>query len=190
MSKKISYSEIIILDLESTCWETGNTNPPNGQRQEIIEIGIAILNTQSLRITDEVSIVIKPEHSTISQYCTNLTSLTQADVDEGISLEEASALMMDEFKTHKRPWGSWGAWDRDMLHRDCELKDVIFPLTNRHINIKALFPIVFNLSKDCGLDKACELLKLPFEGRHHRGIDDAKMTAKIFAECLRGGVLP
>ncbi|WP_332453194.1 hypothetical protein [Chryseobacterium aquaticum] len=42
-------NEIVIIDLEATCWE--NDRIPAGQKTDIIEIGICELN----RITQEIS---------------------------------------------------------------------------------------------------------------------------------------
>jgi inhibitor of KinA sporulation pathway (predicted exonuclease) len=34
------------------------------------------------------------------------------------------------------------------------------------------------------MEKALNILKLPLDGTHHRGIDDAKNIAKIFKTCF------
>jgi inhibitor of KinA sporulation pathway (predicted exonuclease) len=35
------------------------------------------------------------------------------------------------------------------------------------------------------MGKALNILKLPLEGTHHRGIDDAKNISKIFKACFK-----
>ena len=73
---------------------------------------------------------------------------------------------------------SWGDFDKKQLQKECETWWIKWPFSE-HINAKELY--VKKLSrKPCGLDKACRITGLKFEGTHHRGIDDAKMVAKIF----------
>jgi hypothetical protein len=65
--------KIIVIDLESTCWEGP---PPEGQVSEIIEIGVVTLDVASLERVEKQSILIKPVKSQISEFCTKLTTLT------------------------------------------------------------------------------------------------------------------
>lgn len=65
--------KIIIIDVESTCWEGAN---PVGMESDIIEIGVCLLDIQTGEITDNRGILIKPERSTISSFCTALTTIT------------------------------------------------------------------------------------------------------------------
>jgi len=74
MRNKMRFDQIIVIDVESTCW---HGKIPKGQMNEIIEIGICIICTKSGDILDTRDIIVKPEHSTISDYCKNLTTITQ-----------------------------------------------------------------------------------------------------------------
>lgn len=188
MSNKIKYDEVLILDLETTCWAPGEK--PENQESEIIEIGICKLNCKSLKIYDKMSLIVRPENSTVSPYCQELTGLSQEVVEKGVTLFRACEFLKEEYQSNKRSWASWGAYDKHILETQCKLKNVSFPLTNRHINVKPLFSIIFNLPHDYNVINALKLLKMNFEGRQHRGGDDAYNVAKIFAECLRGGPLP
>ncbi|WP_213278118.1 hypothetical protein [Chryseobacterium indologenes] len=57
-------NEIIIIDLEATCWE--NDRIPIGQKVDIIEIGICKLNLTSKVISQKQSIYVIPERSEIN----------------------------------------------------------------------------------------------------------------------------
>ncbi|SDM91635.1 hypothetical protein SAMN05421820_105374 [Pedobacter steynii] len=48
-----------------------------------------------------------------------------------------------------------------------------------HINVKTLFALKKKLSHEKGISAALSLLKIPLEGTHHRGVDDANNIAKI-----------
>lgn len=71
MAKKLD--QIIVVDLEATCWEG---NPPPGEEQEIIEIGVCALDIASGKRSRKRSLLIRPERSTVSHFCTQLTTLT------------------------------------------------------------------------------------------------------------------
>jgi hypothetical protein len=74
-----ALDQIIVVDVESTCWEGP---PPNGEESEIIEIGLCTLNIADGARLDRRSIIVRPERSRVSAYCMQLTSITQSQVDE------------------------------------------------------------------------------------------------------------
>ena len=74
----------IIVDLEATCWQ-GKAPAPN----EIIEIG-AVCVDENAAIIGEFVTFIKPTKSThLSDFCTELTSITQDMVDDAPYFPEA-----------------------------------------------------------------------------------------------------
>src|SRR5690242_16971374 len=106
--------QILIIDVEATCWD-GPT--PQGQESEIIEIGLCLLETATGRRHSKRSILICPERSTISPFCTQLTGLTQEQVQQGISFTDACALLQIEYQSHQRIWASYGDSDRQRFER-------------------------------------------------------------------------
>lgn len=82
-------------------------------------------------------------------------------------------------------WASYGMYDLNMLMKQCKFRNIKYPLNHHHINVKELFAESFGLRKATGMNWALELLKLPLEGTHHRGVDDAKNIAKILDWCLK-----
>lgn len=172
---------ILVIDLESTCWRGA---PPKGQMHEIIEIGLCILDVATAQRLDNPSILVRPEHSTVSEYCTNLTTLTQEEVDGGISLREACYILEHTYNSKNRLWASYGDYDRKQFRRQCQIQDIEYPFGDGHINVKSLFAVVHNLSREVPLDKAMDLLGFPQEGTHHRGGDDAWNIARILGSIL------
>jgi inhibitor of KinA sporulation pathway (predicted exonuclease) len=179
MSKKLDF--IVVVDVEATCW--GGEIPP-GQEHEIIEIGICPLEIATGKRHPKRSILVKPEKSTISDYCTNLTTLTQDQINTGISLHEACIILEKEFLTKERAWASWGDYDREKFKQECESKHIKYPFGPRHINIKNLFAIEMKLAKEVDLTVAMNILKLPFEGIVHRAVDDAFNMALILSKLI------
>ena len=92
--RKPVLDSINVIDVEATCWEG---NPPPGQRQEIIEIGVCPLEVSTGRRLEKRSILVRPERSRVSAFCTNLTTLTQQQVERGTSFREACAILRRDY---------------------------------------------------------------------------------------------
>ena len=180
MAKK-RLDQIIVIDVEATCWDG---EPPPDQENEIIEIGVCPLDVVNGNRLKKHSIIVKPERSTVSTFCTKLTSLTQEDVDQGIPFAEACLLLKREFRTKQRVWASYGDYDRCQFEYQCRSRDIPYPFGPTHINIKNLFAIARQLSYEVGMAQALKILDLPLEGVHHRGEDDAWNIAGILLELL------
>lgn len=174
--------KIIIVDLEATCWK-GKT--PSSQVNEIIEIGICILDTKTGVIENNQGILITPERSQVSEFCAELTTITQELLDaEGISFTKACEKVREQYNAHQYTWASYGAYDLNMLKKQCQFRNVEYPMSQNHINVKTLFAEVKGLTKKTGMNGALNILGIPLEGTHHRGVDDSKNIAKILHWCL------
>lgn len=171
-------NEIIIIDLEATCWEQDGDDQK--QRSEIIEIGVCKLNTETGKITSSEGILIKPVKSEISEFCTRLTSITPEMVDEhGITLTEACNILEKRYNSKNLTWASYGGYDRAMLKEQCSKIGIPYPMSSHHINVKVVLSEIHGLTKGIGMARALRMLNIPLEGTHHRGVDDAKNIAKI-----------
>lgn len=179
MAKK--QDRILVIDVESTCWEG---DPPPGQDREIIEIGLCVLDVATCRRLERRSLFVRPVHSTVSGYCTRLTTLTQEKVDKGLIFSEACRILREEYQAKERLWASYGDYDRKMFHRQCQAHGVDYPFGDRHLNVKSLFAVVYALQSEVGLDEAMKRLGFPIEGTHHRGGDDAWNIARILGHIL------
>ncbi len=184
--KQNRLDQIIVIDLEATCWDT--PKPPPGQEREIIEIGICTLDVVSGERLAKRSILVKPERSSISEFCTKLTTLTQEQVmREGVSFKKACSVLKKDYLSEERMWASYGDYDRAKFEKQCRLYNVSYPFGPRHLNIKSLFALMHGIPREIGLEKAMTMLKLPMEGTHHRGHDDAWNTAALLATLVQRG---
>jgi inhibitor of KinA sporulation pathway (predicted exonuclease) len=174
--------QILVIDLESTCWQG---TPPPGQDSEIIEIGLCLLDVATGERLDNPSILVRPVHSTVSAYCTELTTLTQAEVNLGISLGAACRILREKYGSRQRLWASYGDYDRKQFKKECLAYGIDYPFGDGHINVKSLFAVVYNLPHELPLDAALKHLGFPLEGTHHRGGDDAWNIARILGHILR-----
>lgn len=175
MTRKLD--EIVIVDIESTCWEGKN---PDGMSNDIIEIGICLLNVKTGEITKNEGILVKPERSKISPFCTELTTITQQLIDaNGIPFKEALKKLKDDYLTNSRTWASYGAYDLNHFKKQCSEMNVGYPFGPSHINVKTLYALKAKLNREIGMAEALDGLNIKLEGTHHRGVDDAKNIAKI-----------
>jgi inhibitor of KinA sporulation pathway (predicted exonuclease) len=175
---------VLVIDVESTCWEAPE-KPGKDEISEIIEIGIAVVNTKDLKIVRNDSIMVRPQRSRISKFCTSLTTLTQEQVDKGITFQEAIKRLKTDFESGDRTFISWGDYDRKMFERNCRDYNVQYPFGPRHQNLKNNFTVLHGLDREPGMDRALEHIKLKLDGTHHRGIDDARNIANILIHTLK-----
>jgi inhibitor of KinA sporulation pathway (predicted exonuclease) len=175
---------VLVIDVESTCWE-----PPEVQGDkeisEIIEIGIAVVNIDSLKVIENNSIIIRPQRSKISKFCTKLTTLTQELVDQGTTYQSAMAFLRKNYNSENRTFISWGDYDRKMFDRNCKDYGVKYPFGPRHMNLKNSFTMLHGLDREPGMDQALDHLGMKLEGTHHRGNWDALNIANIFIHTLK-----
>lgn len=176
-----------VVDVEATCWPGP---PPDGQISEIIEIGVTVTDLAARERVAKHRLLVRPERSTVSGFCTELTGLTQAEVDSGVSFAEACARLTGEHATAKRGWASWGEYDRKQFLRQCDATATPYPFGARHVNAKAVFADAFGLSRQVGMAQALRIAELPLEGRHHRGDDDSWNIAALVLVLARRGAWP
>lgn len=180
MAKKLD--KIVVVDLEATCWDG---LPPEGMTSDIIEIGVCLLDIQTGEITDNRGILIKPERSEISEFCTSLTTITPTLIEsEGISFKDACSILKKQYQSQDRVWASYGAYDFKQVTKQCKDLGIGYPFSPSHINVKVLFGLKHKLSVLQGMSEALQTLQIPLEGTHHRGVDDAKNIAKILRTLL------
>ena len=168
----------IIYDLEATCWEG---SPPD-MEMEIIEIGAYRVNEFG-EVRAKFNRFIRPViNPTLSDFCRNLTSIQQIDVNRASPYPE----VIDEFKE----WGhindddfllcSWGSFDRKMLIKDCQLHHLEHRWAKHHLNLKEQYMKINRLQRGMGLQAALRREGMVFDGTPHRGISDAENLVKIF----------
>lgn len=176
-------NEIIIIDLEATCWE--NERIPIGQKVDIIEIGICKFNLTSKAISQKQSIYVIPERSEINRFCTKLTGITPQLIEEkGIYFEEACEKIKDEYHSAPLTWAGYGNFDGEQIIEQCDWLGIKNPFSENYMNVMYEFKRHFGLHKQIGLKRALDYLNMDFEGTHHSGADDAYNTARILTKIL------
>jgi inhibitor of KinA sporulation pathway (predicted exonuclease) len=176
-----------VVDVEATCWDG---SPPAGQSSEIIEVGVTVVDLVSGVRVSRHRMLVRPERSTVSAFCSELTGLTQAEVDSGIDFAEACGRLSTRHASGQRGWASWGDYDRKQFLRQCAATSACYPFGQRHINAKAVFAAAFRLPGPVDMARALDIAGLPLEGRHHRGDDDAWNIAALVLHLAGRGAWP
>lgn len=181
MAKRLD--RILVIDVEATCWAPGE-KPPDAE-SEIIEIGVAEVDVAALAVVGSASLMVRPERSAVSLFCTELTTLTQAQVDAGVSFDEACRALRKQYHSEDRPWASYGDYDRSQFERQCRVAGVRYPFGKTHLNVKSLLALARGLPREIGTPEGLKEVGFTFEGIHHRGVDDARNIAKLLCAILQ-----
>lgn len=171
---------IIIVDFEATCDENEQSVPRN--KMEIIEIGAVKVRLSDFQGIDEYQSLVRPVRTPkLTNFCVNLTGIQQHEVDSAKSFYEVA----HEFftwcwkDTDALAWCSWSMYDYYQLEQDCKHFFIDNELTCiEHINLKNMYGDV-SYGRRRGLKNAVSEQGLRFQGRNHRGLDDARNALEI-----------
>ncbi len=168
----------LVIDLEATCCDLQTVL--RGE-METIEIGAVIVNRHTLQPVAEWQTFIRPvRHPQLTQFCTDLTSITQAEVDAAPLFPEAIANFQQWLSAYPGfLLSSWGEYDRNQLQQDCNFHGIAYPLGPWHLDLQKQFTTTQKLPQLHSMNQALKFAKLALDGTHHRGIDDAKNLAKL-----------
>lgn len=176
-----------IVDVEATCWRGA---PPPGSANEIIEIGLSVVDAASGERVSRHGLLVRPARSEVSAFCTELTGITPEMVEGAVTFEEACRWLVAEHRSAERPWASWGDYDRRQFERQCATAGT-YPFGGRHVNAKRVFAEAYGMRRKMpGMARALDTAGLPLEGRHHRGEDDAWNIAALVGHLVERGAWP
>ncbi|CAL8331091.1 unnamed protein product [Lota lota] len=200
------FSYLIVIDFESTCWRE-----KNNYGQEIIEFPAVLLNTSTGEIDAEFHTYVQPqEHPVLSEFCTELTGITQRQVEAGVPLHICLSRFSRWLQTLQLQKGlalpgerssstssapqkpcafvTWSDWDLAVcLQYECKRKQLHKPdVLNSWIDLRATYRLFYN-RKPKGLNGALLDLGIQFSGREHSGLDDSRNTAQLALRMMRDG---
>jgi inhibitor of KinA sporulation pathway (predicted exonuclease) len=175
---RIANDYYLIVDLEATCSDDGAV--PRHE-MEIIEIGAVMQSSRTFEVESEFQTFVRPvRHRVLTEFCTNLTGITQGDVAGAPPFREAlEAMKQWMYAFADTLFCSWGDYDRNQFLQDCDYHRVAYPFRSGHLNLKAEFARTLGRRKKLGIAEALRHLGMNFEGSHHRGLDDARNIARI-----------
>lgn len=195
------FQYIIVLDFESTCWHDTKLIP-----QEIIEFPAVLMNTSNGKIESEFHYYVQPqEKPVLSDFCCELTGISQKQVDDGIPLHLCLKLFtqwleklykekkIQYFSTPEQNFNlctfvTWSDWDLNLcLKNECRRKQLRKPPElNQWVDLRATYKKFYDRKPD-GLNGALKDLGIMFQGREHSGVDDARNTACLAWRMIQDG---
>lgn len=162
----IEDTTFVVFDLE--------TMGLNGHEHEIIEIGA--IKLKGTRIVDTFSSFVNPK-KIIPKKISELTHITQDMVDNAPTIEDVLPKFL-EFAKYAVMVAHNSAFDMGFIRRDAKKYmgiDYKPPVIDTLQMARDLYPDL----KGYNLDRLNKTFKLSLEN-HHRAIDDAQSTAKLF----------
>jgi 3'-5' exoribonuclease 1 len=173
-----------VMDFECTCWDGNDRRRFNDH--EIIEFPAVFMNSSTLEIEFEFRRFVRPtENPWLSDFCTDLTGITQFDVKYEDSLEQ----VLDEFDRFL--YDNYiedftictdGQWDIvKFLRPETLRKGIPFPdWACEWIDVRYQFGRTFRWNaRWLSVGKMLAAIGMDFEGRQHSGLDDAHNIARI-----------
>ncbi len=185
------FEYYVILDFEATC---DQGKPPGPQ--EIIEFPSVLMSGQTFEVIDEFTSFVRPmHHPQLTPFCTELTGITQQQVDSAPLFPEVMANHIAWLRSHNLqvttgdPGESFafitcGDWDLSrMLPNQCRVceppRNFIPHAYRQWINIKWHYTAFRGTKKAPGMAGMMRGLGLELVGHHHSGIDDSRNIARI-----------
>jgi len=188
---KQPFKYLAIIDFEATCMENEFINP-----QEIIEFPVHILNSIDSSTKARFHHYVKPiHHPKLTDFCTNLTGITQEVVDLGKTFAEVWYEFREFMEFHNLTESNTlfcisGDWDlKTMWPNQARLVGLRTPpYFERWVNIKTLCGNEFaQLPKN--IIQLLDMFGLKHVGHHHSGIDDVENIRNCVKFMLRKGVV-
>ncbi len=172
------HDNYLVFDLEATCC---NKDSLDRDSMEIIEIGAVMVDGKTFEIIDEFCTFIKPvRNPTLTPFCKRLTTITQIEVDTAPEYKEALELFKNWYAGYEDVLiCSWGNYDKKQFSQDSRFHGVESPTADNHCNMKRIFSLVKGVKRRFGVKNALLELGMEFDGTAHRGIDDARNTARL-----------
>jgi DNA polymerase-3 subunit alpha (Gram-positive type) len=144
-------------------------------------IEIAGVKIKSGTVIDRFSTFINPMKP-ISEFTSELTGITNADVQNAPKLEEALQKFY-EFSKDAILVAHNASFDLGHIYENYRRLN-ISSLIQPSIDTLMLAKVVFPDRQRYSLDQLCKFLKVPMNG-HHRAINDAEATHEVFLHLLR-----
>ncbi|XP_055299823.1 ERI1 exoribonuclease 2-like [Sitodiplosis mosellana] len=204
----MSFKYLICLDFEATCWSYDWK-----ENAEIIEFGAILLNVNSGTIEDRFHHYVRPiRYPQLSEYCINLTGITQSMVDCQPTFSTIYSYFIDWLRMLQNTKGlqftssararisdgpnttfcSWSNWDLSFYFRnDCARNHIICqPLFKAWIDVRQLFNQIYMafINRNLRFSYALEIASIRTVGSPHSAISDAINLAKLAMHLINRGV--
>lgn len=159
--------------------------------RKIIQIGAVIGNIRTGEILERVSLFVNP-HERLTPFIMDLCKITQDDVDNGETLENAYRKLQFAHNRHRSFVNAitWGGGDSQELLEQLQTENPTFDgwcFGRRWIDAKTLF-ISWRLANgkqvQGGLAKSMTKFGMAFKGQKHDALSDSENTFQLYRTML------
>jgi inhibitor of KinA sporulation pathway (predicted exonuclease) len=181
---------LLVVDLEATCDEPRQIPK---REIEVIELGAVLVRGDDLSVEARFSAVVRPTlRPTLTPFCTQLTGISQVEVDAAPPLPDALAALAAALPLADPGlrFCSWGDFDEVQLRRECARLGLPHPFPGGHTDLRELFRRAHGGPRRYGVRTALERVGLPFHGAAHRALPDAENAARLLPWCLQRAPFP
>uniref|UniRef100_A0A7S1FAB9 Exonuclease domain-containing protein n=1 Tax=Noctiluca scintillans TaxID=2966 RepID=A0A7S1FAB9_NOCSC len=197
-NNQVPFDYYAVVDFECTC------DQGEWPAHEIIEFPAVFVNARTRKVDMEFHRYVRcAENPRLTPFCTELTGITQEDVDSAERLPVVLQQFQEFLDSHglvtrrrerspSRPLFvicTDGPWDiRKFLRPEAGRKRLhLEHCWNRWVDVRRTFETRRGLR--CGVVPMLQHMGLAFEGREHSGLDDARNIARILIVLLESGHL-
>jgi len=187
------FEYLVVIDFEATCVLERDAQYPH----EIIEFPAVIVNVERCEVEDNWRRYVKPKINPIlSEFCTELTGITQETVDKA-----------DDFPTVLNQFQDWlnlkklgtehtfaiatdGPFDiARFFLLSCQQNQIKVPFwAQKWVNVRKCFHNFYKGgAKSAGLKGMLDFMNLGFVGSPHCGLDDSINIARVATRLLKEG---
>jgi 3'-5' exoribonuclease 1 len=172
---------IVVVDVEATCWKKGVFS----RKKETIEIGAVLLRLDRAESRwPEFQTFVRPRRlPRLSSFCRELTGITQENVAAAPTFPEALGLFLEWSQPLERvvlaTWSRYDLWQLDLDLEAHGLPKLAMPF----LDVKKLAARIVGTKsfEETARELAPDAVPMP----SHRGIADARRTARILNRLLR-----
>ncbi len=174
-----AHRHYLFLDLEATC---ALDNGIARAERETIEIGAVMIDGRTHERIAEFQEYIRPVlYTRLTDFCTELTGITQAQVDAAAFFPHVFARFTAWIAGFEDVFiFSWGHFDKKQLVLDCRRHTIQYNLPDGFLDFKNLFFKKQKLLTRMGLEATLTQVGFKFEGRAHSALSDARNTARLW----------
>lgn len=181
----------VILDLEMCNVAQGVRQDIFRWRNELIQIGAVLLNTD-LEIADTFMTYVSPEYGVLDAYIETLTGITNADLQGAPKFKEALKAFLAWLPTDA-VLVSWSENDKKQIQKEIEFKNLTFKCFDKYfdewIDCQENFAQRLHTGKRYRLSEALIIADIDSADGEHDALVDARNTALLFAKMLREPIL-
>jgi len=169
---------ICAMDLELTCWDDKSTQ--FSTKQEVIEIGVVVLDANRLIVENQISRTVRPMYNPeLSDYCKNLTGITQDEIDGSKNLLVETRNMFADGLPDPKDF-VWACWGHDPVWLQNEMIDKSYTNdVDRTLYYDQRWINVSLCAGGGGLKRGCKTYNVEYEQPAHRALADAISVSRI-----------